>query len=185
MKNLLFLLIPLIWLLGCNTISDEVAGPGTTPPDSLGYQSVTASGITLEFKIEGDNLHCKLSASTTGWVAVGFNPSQQMKDANFIIGYVDNGSGYIRDDFGVSNTVHEADINLGGSEDITLLSSSEAEGITRLEFNLPLDSGDSYDRTMEAGQSYPLILAKGSSDDFTGYHTAVGMASLDLALIPN
>lgn len=185
MKYLIIFLIPLIFLVGCNTVTDEVMGPGTTPPDSLGYQSVSASGITLEFKINGENLHCKLSAATSGWVAVGFNPSQQMKDANFIIGYVESGMGVIRDDFGVSNTIHESDINLGGSRDITLISSSEAGGETRLEFLIPLNSGDSYDRNLEVGQNYPLILAKGSSDDFSGYHSAVGMAILDLSLTPN
>jgi len=181
MKYLLIFLIPLLFLLGCNTVSEEVMGPGTTPPDSLGFQTVTSSGITLEFKLDSDNLHCKLSAATSGWVAVGFNPSQQMKDANFIIGYVEGGNGFIRDDFGVSNTVHESDLSLGGSDDITLLSSSEAGGTTKLEFLMPLNSGDSYDRTMEVGQNYPLILAKGSSDDFTGYHSAVGMANINLS----
>lgn len=185
MKYLLTFLIPLMFIFGCNTISDEVMGPDTTPPDSLGYQSVSASGITLEFKIEGEYLHCKLSASTSGWVAVGFNPTQQMKDANFIIGYVDAGNGAIRDDFGVSNTVHESDLSLGGNNNVTLLSSSETGETTRLEFLIQLDSGDSYDRVLEIGESYPLVFAKGNNDDFTSYHSAVGIANLDLSIIPN
>lgn len=171
----------LICLASCNTVNDEVFGPGgVDPPDSSGFYSVTASGITLRYKIEDSSLHCQLSAPTSGWVAVGFNPSSMMLNANLIIGYVQENSAHIRDDWGISNTQHSADISLGGTSDVTLLGGSEASGISELEFLIPLNSGDQYDQIMIAGESYPIILAMGSADDFTSFHSAAAFASINL-----
>jgi hypothetical protein len=49
---------------------------------------LTAKDMTFAWKIDGDNLAIKISAKTEGWVGIGFNPSKQMKDANFVLGYV-------------------------------------------------------------------------------------------------
>lgn len=50
--------------------------------------------------MEGDQPEVILSAPTEGWVAVAFNPTEMMQGANFIIGYVQDGQVYIRNDYG-------------------------------------------------------------------------------------
>jgi hypothetical protein len=172
----------IILLSSCNTVSDEIFG--VSEPDSLGFQTVSSNGITLSYKIDTVDLHCVLTASTTGWIAVGFNPSNMMADANFIIGFVDDRSVEMRDDWGVSNTGHQSDISLGGVNNITVISGMEVEGITELEFKIPLDSQDIYDRILEENGTYPVILAKGSSDDFDSYHNAVGFSEIVLGAGP-
>lgn len=124
------------------------------------------------------HLHCLLSASTSGWVAVGFDPSSIMQDANFIIGYVDGGIGEIRDDWGTGATSHASDVSLGGSSDVTLLTAAESGGVTTLEFTIPMNSGDAYDKVLSIGSSYSCILAQGSSDSYTSYHSAAGFATI-------
>jgi len=146
----------------------------------LGFVSVTAAGITLEYKVDGSDIHCILNANTSGWIAVGFDPSSMMKDANLIIGYVAGGTGFIRDDWGVSNTGHTSDLNLGGIDNVVFISASEVGGSTELEFKIPLDSGDDFDRILEVGQTYSVILAKGDNDDFDSYHTTAGFAEIIL-----
>jgi len=174
------LLFTIIILFGCNTIKDEVLGLDPTPPDTLGFASVTAAGVTLEYKVDDTFLHCILSANTSGWISVGFNPSNMMLDANFLIGYVSDSAGYMRDDWGISNTSHSSDQGLGGTDNITLISASESSGVTELEFKIPLNSGDEYDQVLELEQSYPIILARGNSDDFDSYHAAVGFANITI-----
>ncbi|MCD6121274.1 MAG: hypothetical protein J7K04_05515 [Spirochaetales bacterium] len=47
------------------------------------FESIISKKITLKWKIEEKNLHIIiLSAETEGWLAVGFNPTKKMKDAN-------------------------------------------------------------------------------------------------------
>jgi hypothetical protein len=148
------------------------------------YQTVSTSGITLNYRVTQDsqNLDCQLSASTTGWVAVGFNPTETMQNGNIIIGYDQAGTTMIRDDWGTSQTTHAADTSLGGTDDIISFSSSENGGTTTLNFIIPLNSGDSKDRPLVIGQSYPIILARGANgaDNYTGMHAGAGFANITI-----
>lgn len=148
------------------------------------WQQTSAANVTLEYRVTQDaqNLEVKLTAPTTGWIAVGFNPTSVMRNANIIIGFVGGAVSTIRDDWGVSNTSHTADVGLGGSSDVTLVTGSETDGSTMLHFTLPLDSGDQYDRPLQVGQSYPVILARGANnaDNFSGMHADAGNATITL-----
>lgn len=139
-----------------------------------GYYQASSGGITLRWRVSGDSLDVIVSADTTGWVAVGFDPTSRMQDANIIIGYVEGPMISIRDDFGTSISSHSSDESLGGTGDVTNVSGSEAAGITEISFTIPLDSGDQYDRPLAEGSSYKVLLAYGpdGSDDFTTYHVS-------------
>lgn len=180
MKNIiLLLLVAIVLLSACDTVWDETFVPPSELPDEEGFYTTAVGDFVLKYKVmESQQLLCRLSANSDGWVAIGFAPSAQMKDANFITGYHAGIYGYIRDDFGVDNTSHAADVSLGGSSDVTLLSSSNSEGRTTLEFELPLASGDEYDRTMTVGSTYPVIFASGSADDFDSYHNRYATGSI-------
>ncbi len=135
-----------------------------------GYNEISAEGITLQWKISGPLLEVVLSAPTDGWVAVGFDPTSLMKDANIIIGFVRDGAPEIRDDFGSWYTSHDPDESQGGSNDVIIRGGSESGKKTELAFALPLDSGDPNDRTLVEGKTYTVILAYGTVDDFTTRH---------------
>ncbi len=177
MKILMLFALALL-LCSCNTVKDELTGPGDDLPDTEGYYSSQNGSFKLRYKVSGGGLDCILEANTVGWIAVGFDPSSQMKDANFIIGYVAGGTGIIRDDWGDSNTSHVSDISLGGSTDVTLISATEAGGKTTLRFTIALNSGDQYDRELSIGSTYPVIFASGAEDDPESYHNALGAATI-------
>lgn len=48
---------------------------------------------------------------------------------------------------------------------------TETGGQTEVQFSIPLDSGDSFDRALVAGNEYTVLLAYGPTDDFTEKHT--------------
>jgi len=50
------------------------------------FKIVTVKDFIFDYKVENDNLIAKVSYPTEGWVAIGFNSTKKMKDANFIIG---------------------------------------------------------------------------------------------------
>ena len=148
------------------------------------WQSTSTAGVTFEYRVTQDGLHLEgiMIGQTTGWVAVGFNPSQQMRDANIIIAYVTASNTMIRDDWGTSTTSHASDVSLGGSSDVTLINGMEEGNFTTIHFTIPLDSGDQYDQPLSVGQTYPIILARGPNgvDNFTAGHTAAGYAEITL-----
>ena len=97
-------LAAVVLLSGCaGSCSESAPAAAGTTPD--GYKSAVRGDMRFEWKIDGANLHVRLSAKTTGWVAVGFDSTSAMKDANLIIGYVKDGRAVLRDDFGPDSDV--------------------------------------------------------------------------------
>jgi hypothetical protein len=130
-----------------------------------------------------DALCAAIVSETSGWVAVGLDPETRMQGANFVLGYVADGATVIQDMFGnrpAGPDSHPADEQLGGTDDILAFGGSEQDGLTTIEFCIPLDSGDEYDKPLVSGTSYPIILAFGAGDDPNSYHSARGYAEISL-----
>lgn len=150
---------------------------------AMAWQEITVDGFVLRWETAtGENLSVELSAPTTGWVAVGFNPTQMMLNANIIIGYVASGTPSLRDDFGWQTTSHRDDTLLGGTSDVTVDGGFETAGSTEIQFTIPLNSGDAYDRQLVPGNTYPIILARSADgqDDFSALHDAIATTSITI-----
>ena len=50
-----------------------------------------AKNMTVFWRIDKEQIHVKLTAKTTGWVAIGFDPEKAMQGADIIIGAVKKG----------------------------------------------------------------------------------------------
>ncbi|MBN2586321.1 MAG: hypothetical protein JXA64_09325 [Candidatus Fermentibacteraceae bacterium] len=147
------------------------------------WQEVTVQGFTLRWAtVTSNELSVELSYQTTGWVAVGFDPTMAMQDANIIIGYVSSGTPAIRDDFGVTASSHAADTLLGGTHDLVIDGGSEMGGVTEIRFTIPLDSGDSYDQPLVPGNTYTVILARSADgqDSFSAPHAFVTSTQIEI-----
>ncbi len=167
-----------VWASGDGESREDVEIP---VPE--GFSSVDIDTINVQLMVEGENLRVQVTAPTTGWVAVGFDPSRMMRDANIIIGYVDsNGEIHVRDDYGLGLTRHGADTDNGGTRDVTDIEGEERDGMTQLSFTIPLDSGDELDKPLEPGNTYRIIAAHGpdGKDDFGSYHATRGSAEITL-----
>ncbi len=149
---------------------------------------LTVKKMTFAWGLNGANIDIKISAKTTGWVAVGFNPSDKMKDANIIIGYVKKGKVVIIDDFGTKKYAHKRDEKSGGQDNILQRSGSETGGITTLEFSIPLNSGDSKDRVIIPDGDTTVLLAYGAGrDSFRAKHKFRAVRTVNLvsgAILP-
>jgi len=111
-------------------------------------------------------------------VAIGFNPEKMMQGADFVIAYAEGGEVFARDDYGSWYTSHDSDISLGGSDDIEIISGSEDESGTTVQFRKPLSSEDANDHTFSIGEEIPVIFAYSNDDSFTGMHLKKGKAKI-------
>lgn len=147
------------------------------------WQQVSTAGVTLRYRIstDGTQLENQVSAATTGWVSVGFRPTTVMRDADFIIGYVTGTTASVRDDWGTGTQTHASDVSLGGVSNLTAVSGTQVGSTTTINFTIPLNSGDQYDRIMTTGVSYPIILALGDNDSYTSQHSNAGYANINIA----
>jgi len=121
--------------------------------------------IRFAWKIEGADLHVRLSAHTKGWVGVGFNPTDMMKDAKFVLGYVKNGKTVVSDEFGAGTTRHEAVEKIGGKSDVNVIGGREERGVTTIEFSIPLVSTDSKGKKIDPNAMTTVLLAYGPDFD--------------------
>lgn len=134
------------------------------------YKKVEDIGMTFQWKVVGQMLQIKLTAPSEGWVAVGFNPSRMMKDADYKMGYVDGSTVVLEDHFGTGNISHKLDTDIGGSDDFELIGGFEKDGSTTIEFRMPLNSGDEKDSILREGDDVKVLLAYSNRDSLTRKH---------------
>lgn len=128
----------------------------------------SATGIELSWQNDSTYLYVGLTSPGTGWVAIGFDPEQQMKGANIIIGAVKDGELLMQDHFGTAPTSHRED----SSSEIVQVAGTESAGKTVIEFSISLQSDDPADMALQPGQTVSIILAyHTSSDSFTTRHS--------------
>ena len=154
--------------------SQEASSDGETVSPTVtddGYKLVESVGMTFRWKVVDDELDIILTSPAKGWLAVGFDPTQVMKDADIYIGFVgEEGNVSVRDDFATWFTSHEPDESLGGNSDVTVTGGSESAEGSRIHFRIPLDSGDEYDRVLTPGGEHEVMLAYGENDDLGKRH---------------
>ncbi len=127
--------------------------------------------LTFEWRFAGDSLQVRLSAKTKGWVGIGFNPTKEMKDANFILGYVKKGKVKISDHFGFTSRQHKSDTKLGGKKNVSDVWGEEEGGRTSIGFTIPLNSGDDKDKEIFINKDNLVLLAHGAGrDSLKGKH---------------
>jgi hypothetical protein len=145
-------------------------------------QGYSGGRMEVSWKNDEDYLYLALKGSTDGWVSLGFDPSEWMKDADMILGWVEGGKAVVRDEYSTGNYgPHLEDTELGGSDDI-LASGGRQEGdYTVIEVKRRLDTGDRFDKAFTPGQRISAIWAMGRSDDSEAKHdVAQGEAVLTL-----
>ena len=118
---------------------------------------------------------------TSGWIAIGIDPSSVMKDADMYFGFVDNGQEIAKDAYSTGTYgPHPEDTELGGSNDILSFGVSEESGKTIFEFSRKLNTGDNYDKVLK-DEGTNFIWALGSGDDWTKKHdVGVGAFTINL-----
>lgn len=128
------------------------------------------------WKIEGDKIHVKLAAKTTGWVAIGFDPEKAMQGANIVIGAVKKGKVRIEDHYGDRKRNHKSDEKLGGKNHVLNPKGMEKDGVTTISFTLPLDSGEKWDKPIDPSKTSRIMLAFGAGrDSFRAAHVWRGV----------
>jgi len=194
--SFIFPLVSVCFVLGSCSAPDITPVPTPAPePESPGLQQWVADGVIYseeyagaekygDFEIRWRNdeqyIYIGIRVKTDGWVSVAFQPGTRMKDADMILGLVENNEPVIFDLFSTGDFgPHYSDEELGGTNDILEFDGSEDEEYTVIEFKRALNSGDAYDLDVLPGEN-KIIWAFGSSDDVTRKHFSRGYGQITI-----
>lgn len=147
--------------------ADDAAAPPPPPPPPPPpvTQGIESEGMRFDWSVQGSDLQFTLIAPTTGWVRVGFNTVAAQHQADMIVAWVADGQIHAEDRFAVDPPYIEPDTMHGGTDNVTIIGGSEADGRTRVELKIPLASGEPTDLVMKQGGRYYLILSYADDDD--------------------
>ena len=144
---------------------------------------VGGSGRSFEvyWKNDAQDLYMAMKAKTLGWIAVGFEPTDWMKDADIVLGYVHDGNAIVQDQYSTGNYgPHVPDTELGGTNDIQEYGGRAENGYTVIEFKRKMNTGDKYDKAFIPGQAVPIIWSLSDSNSTEVRHVADGKGVMDL-----
>jgi len=142
---------------------------------------VKLQSFELYWFIEGEYIYFGIKGHTYGWVAIGFNPSDKMKDADIVFAWIKAGIVGIDDQYSTGETgPHTSDTELGGTFDIEDYGGQEAEGWTTIEFKRKLNTGDSYDYAIVPGEEVKVMWAIGLSDSSYMKHIKMGIITIKI-----
>ncbi|MFQ5793585.1 MAG: DOMON domain-containing protein [Candidatus Bipolaricaulia bacterium] len=128
--------------------------------------------MDVYWMVHGAQIAFGLKSPAQGWMSIGFDPDGPlMNGADIIIGSVDEqGQPHLEDSFSNSPTTHVPDAELGGRDDILAYAGFRDESGTVIEFRRPLETGDQYDKPMQAGRTSVVMLGYAQDASLTAYH---------------
>jgi hypothetical protein len=160
-------------LLASGGAMGATCGPETTYSPTSDY--------ALTFRVCDDSFVGTVTARATGWVAVGFSRDQFMPGTDvFMAGVLPNAASYGLDAFAFLRNPPVPDL----SQDVTLLTATESNGITSYTFTRRLNTGDPRDFDLTDGPYHILAAFQSTSDDLTVRHSFADASELTYVFAP-
>ncbi len=154
---------------------------------SMHLRGLASSGyaggdLEISWKNDAQFLYVGLNGSTQGWIALGFEPTVWMKDADIIMGYVQKGAATVLDENCTGNYgPHLNDTELGGTYDILESGGEESGNWTAIEFKRRMNTGDKLDKVLIPGQKVSIIWAMADrASEMVKHNVAKGEGFLTL-----
>ncbi len=128
--------------------------------------TIVKNGLEVTWKHKGDRVHFTMKAPTSGWVAIGFNSQSGTKGTYLIMGKVENKKATVVEYYTLSPGNYKPIKSLGDKIEVEEVSGVQKGNTTQLKFSLPVKSASKYKRDLSRGNTYFLLLAYSSEDDF-------------------
>lgn len=149
-------------------------------------QGYSGGDLVISWRNDREYLYLGLDGSTDGWIAIGFEPLEWMKDADMIIATVQNGQVTALDEYCTGNYgPHLEDTVLGGKNDIEEFGGLERGARTTIELKRRLDTGDRFDKPFTPGGAVSIIWALSDDEEMQVKHNVAygeGIMTLTEAL---
>ena len=134
-------------------------------------QGYSGGNMEISWKNDQEYLYLAMNGSTDGWLAIGFEPLEWMKNSDIIIASVQAGKAVARDEYCTGNYgPHIEDAMLGGTDDVKEFAGRNEAGRTIFELKRKLNTEDKFDKVFSPGQSISIIWALSNNPDLDFKH---------------
>jgi hypothetical protein len=146
-------------------------------------QGYSGGSMEVSWKNDQEYLYMALNGTAQGWISIGFDPSEWMKDADIIIGSAEAGSVQVWDEYSTGNYgPHIEDTILGGQDNLLEVGGRQDGERMIVEFKRKLNTGDRFDKILVPGEAVSIIWAVSDESDYSLKHNvAYGEGILTLA----
>ncbi|PSR08429.1 MAG: hypothetical protein DA408_20555 [Bacteroidetes bacterium] len=141
-------------------------GISATPPSENYF---VIDGMQVEWAYEGDLLTFKLHSPYQGWLALGFNPANDLINANLVMGAVAEENTRMEEFFVVGFDNQQSITSLGGQPAVQHYLGHEDASGTSFEFTIDTRVTDDFHYDLREGQRVWLICSYSMADDFGHY----------------
>lgn len=129
-------------------------------------QQIEVGGMTISWSFEGEKLKMELTAPNDGWVAVGFNHKNDIKDTHLLMFTYENGNSLINDLY-VKAAGNPVPVEQVFQEKAELSYQCAEKGkTTKVSFTIDTASYPDYSTSIKKGTKLWLICAFSEDDDF-------------------
>jgi hypothetical protein len=135
-----------------------------------GYTNVMVEDMVFSWKLQGQDIFVKIFAPLEGWLAIGFDPAEKMKGADYIIGIISNGAPMINEHYGDNPYGHKSIVLLGGKDLTGNKEGLENKDGTMIGFSIPQDPQDNFHKKLLPGSTHKVILAYGADKNMKARH---------------
>ena len=127
--------------------------------------------MEISWKNDQEYLYMALNGSTDGWLSIGFEPLEWMKNADIILASAERSKATVLDEYCTGNYgPHIEDTMLGGTNDIAEFGGRKGAGSTVIELKRKLNTGDRFDKAFSPGQTISIIWALSQNPDISLKH---------------
>ena len=129
-------------------------------------KKVEKNGMTVEWHFTKTHLKITMQAPTTGWVAIGFNPENQLPGTSLLMARMRGGQAEALDFYTVGPGDYHPVTELGGRSAIGQIIGWERDGQTHVSFEIERDPGGKFHYELAEGKPFHLLMAFSREDDF-------------------
>ena len=151
LKSLLFIFFSCLSL--CSILGQE-------------QKSITANGMKVTWYHSDDRIYFTLKAPTTGWLAIGFNTSNNLTDTYLIMCNVIKNKTRVVEHYVIKPGAYHPIDKLGGTPQVLDINGSESNEMSAIHFSLPQQPACSHQKPLDQNRPYHLLIAYSLEDDF-------------------
>lgn len=148
---------------------------------AFAQQTVLDKGMKVEWQHVDSSILFTITTPTSGWQAIGFNESQQLKATHLIMSRITEDIGIeVVEHFVESAGDYKPFSYYGIQQSATIIDGKEASGSTLISYKIPIMRRNSLSKDLNIGNTYILHYAYSLDDDFL--HHSVYRSSIKIIL---